>query len=149
VSELVGLNLTDIDFSGKTVRVMGKGSKERIVPIGVKALAAIQEYRESLQQARIATSRRSPLFLNKNKGRLTVRSVARILDAAAISAGIAVPVAPHDLRHSFATHMLDAGLDLRMVQELLGHKQLSTTQRYTHVSIDKLMTAYDQAHPRK
>jgi integrase/recombinase XerC len=149
VSELVGLSFSDVNFSGKTIRVTGKGNKERIVPIGGKALAAIQDYRDSLHQARIPTNQRSPLFLNKNKGRLTTRSVARILDTAAREAGIAVPVAPHDLRHSFATHMLDAGLDLRMVQELLGHKQLSTTQRYTHVSIDKLMSAYDQAHPRR
>jgi integrase/recombinase XerC len=149
VSELVGLNFSDINFSGKTIRVTGKGNKERIVPIGATALAAIQDYREGLHQARIAANQRSPLFLNKNKGRLTARSVARILDTAARKAGLAVPVAPHDLRHSFATHMLDAGLDLRMVQELLGHKQLSTTQRYTHVSIDKLMAAYDQAHPRR
>jgi integrase/recombinase XerC len=149
VSELVGLSYSDVNFSGKTIRVTGKGNKERIVPIGATALAAISDYRDSLHQAKIATNQRSPLFLNKNKGRLTVRSVARILDTAAREAGIAVPVAPHDLRHSFATHMLDAGLDLRMVQELLGHKQLSTTQRYTHVSIDKLMSAYDQAHPRR
>ncbi|MCU0597877.1 MAG: tyrosine recombinase XerC [Desulfobacterales bacterium] len=149
VSELVGLNLSDVHFSGKTIRVIGKGNKERIVPIGATALAAIQDYREGLHQARIAANQRSPLFLNKNKGRLTARSVARILDTAARVAGLTVPVAPHDLRHSFATHMLDAGLDLRMVQELLGHKQLSTTQRYTHVSIDKLMAAYDQAHPRR
>jgi integrase/recombinase XerC len=149
VSELVGLNVSDVNFSGKTIRVTGKGNKERIVPIGGVALAAIQNYRDGLHQARIAATQHGPLFLNKNKGRLTTRSVARILDAAARQAGIAVPVAPHDLRHSFATHMLDAGLDLRMVQELLGHKQLSTTQRYTHVSIDKLMSAYDQAHPRR
>jgi integrase/recombinase XerC len=89
------------------------------------------------------------LFLNKNAGRLTQRSVARMLDQAARAAGITVPVSPHDLRHSFATHLLDAGLDLRMVQELLGHRQLSTTQKYTHVSIDRLMAAYDSAHPRK
>ncbi len=149
VSELVGLNLSDVNFSGKTIRVTGKGNKERIVPIGAKALAAIKEYRDSLQAAKITSHPGSPLFVNRNKGRLTVRSVARILDAAARQAGIAVPVAPHDLRHSFATHMLDAGMDLRMVQVLLGHKQLSTTQRYTHVSIDKLMSAYDQAHPRR
>lgn len=149
VSELVGLNVPDINASGKTIRVTGKGDKERIVPIGQKALTAIKDYRESLQQAKIAINQRGPVFLNNNQGRLTTRSVARILDKAARDAGIAVPVAPHDLRHSFATHMLDAGLDLRMVQELLGHKQLSTTQKYTHVSIDRLMAAYDQAHPRR
>jgi len=149
VSELVGLSLPDVDFSGKVIRVTGKGNKERIVPIGQAALTAIKDYRESLHQMKVAVNQRGALFLNKNKGRLTVRSVARILENAAQEAGLAVPVAPHDLRHSFATHMLDAGLDLRMVQELLGHKQLSTTQKYTHVSIDKLMAAYDQAHPRR
>ncbi len=149
VSELAGLNLPDVDFSGKTVRVTGKGSKERIVPIGKAALAAIRAYWENLDARRIAVNHRGALFLNKNKGRLSARSVARMLDRAARQAGLTVPVAPHDLRHSFATHMLDAGLDLRMVQELLGHRQLSTTQRYTHVSIDRLMAAYDQAHPRK
>jgi integrase/recombinase XerC len=149
VSELVGLNVPDINFSGKVIRVTGKGDKERIVPIGQTALTAIKNYRDDLQQTKVAINQRGPVFLNKNKGRLTVRSVARILDKAAKDAGLAVPVAPHDLRHSFATHMLDAGLDLRMVQELLGHKQLSTTQKYTHVSIDRLMVAYDQAHPRR
>lgn len=149
VSELVGLNLPDVDFSGKTVRVTGKGNKERIVPIGKAALAAILAYRENLDTRGVAVNHRGALFLNKNKGRLSARSVARMLDGAARRAGLTVPVAPHDLRHSFATHMLDAGLDLRMVQELLGHRQLSTTQRYTHVSIDRLMAAYDQAHPRK
>ena len=149
VSELVGLNVPDVDFSGKTVRVLGKGNKERIVPVGQPALAAIQAYREALHIQKKITENKGPLFLNKNLGRLTARSVARILDKAALEAGLSVPVAPHDLRHSFATHMLDAGLDLRLVQELLGHKQLSTTQKYTHVSIDRLMAAYDNAHPRK
>ena len=150
VSELVGLNVPDVDFSGKSLRVLGKGNKERIVPAGRPALAAIQAYREALHvQKKILTDENGPLFLNKNMGRLTARSVARILSKAALESGLSVPVAPHDLRHSFATHMLDAGLDLRMVQELLGHKQLSTTQKYTHVSIDRLMAAYDSAHPRK
>ena len=90
-----------------------------------------------------------PLFLNKNYGRLTARSIARILDKTALACGIATPVSPHALRHSFATHLLDAGADLRVVQELLGHKSLSTTQKYTHVSIDRLMETYDKAHPRK
>ncbi len=152
VSELVGLNVPDVDFSGKSIRVLGKGNKERIVPIGQPALTAIQDYREALhnQKKIVAEGKgKSPLFLNKNMGRLTTRSVARILSKAALEAGLSVPVSPHDLRHSFATHLLDAGLDLRMVQELLGHKQLSTTQKYTHVSIDRLMAAYDNAHPRK
>ncbi len=150
VSELVGLDVADVDFSGKSIRVLGKGNKERLVPIGQPALAAIQAYREALcRQKKLTNANQGPLFLNKNMGRLTTRSVARILSKAALEAGLSVPVAPHDLRHSFATHMLDAGLDLRMVQELLGHQQLSTTQKYTHVSIDRLMAAYDSAHPRK
>lgn len=150
VSELVGLDAGSVDYSAKSVRVLGKGGKERIVPIGQKALSAIKEYREGLSAGKKPVSDSSgPLFLNRNMGRLTARSVARVLEKAALAAGLSVPVSPHDLRHSFATHMLDAGLDLRMVQELLGHSQLSTTQKYTHVGIDRLMAAYDQAHPRK
>ncbi len=151
VSELVGLDCEDIDFTKKTVRVLGKGDKERIVPIGRKALDAIGAYREALikEKGPGAELWKGPVFLNKNGGRLTTRSIARIIDAAARSAGLPVPVSPHALRHTFATHMLDAGLDLRVVQELLGHKQLSTTQKYTHVSIERLMEAYDKAHPRK
>jgi len=150
VSELVGLDVPDVDFSGKSIRVLGKGNKERLVPIGQPALAAIENYREALHiQKKLTNGDQGPLFLNKNLGRLTTRSVARLLSKAALEAGLTVPVAPHDLRHSFATHMLDAGLDLRLVQELLGHQQLSTTQKYTHVSIDRLMAAYDNAHPRK
>ncbi|MFO7838685.1 MAG: tyrosine recombinase XerC [Desulfosalsimonadaceae bacterium] len=150
VSELVGLDAADVDFSTKTLRVLGKGNKERVVPIGQKALDAIEDYRRSLQaKNKIVAASGGALFLNKNKGRLRSRSVARMLDKAAVAAGLSVPVSPHALRHSFATHMLDAGLDLRLVQELLGHRQLSTTQKYTHVSIDSLMAAYDQAHPRK
>ncbi len=150
VSELVGLDVGDVDFSAKSLRVLGKGNKERIVPIGRPALAAIKNYRDCLGlQKNFAAQSGGALFLNKNMGRLTARSVARVVDKAALAAGLSVPVSPHDLRHSFATHMLDAGLDLRMVQELLGHQQLSTTQKYTHVSIDRLMAAYDHAHPRK
>ncbi len=150
VSELVGLNREHVDFSTKSLRVLGKGNKERIVPIGKKALSAIEAYQAELAaKKKIAKKSHSALFLNKNMGRLTTRSVARVVDKAAITAGLSVPVSPHDLRHSFATHMLDAGLDLRVVQELLGHSQLSTTQKYTHVSMDRLMAAYDQAHPRK
>ncbi|MFW6080462.1 MAG: site-specific tyrosine recombinase/integron integrase [Desulfosalsimonas sp.] len=151
VSELVGLDVEDIDFEGRVVRVMGKGSVERIVPIGKKAVDSIKKYREALygNSAKAPDIWKGPLFLNRNGGRLTERSVARLLDHAARAAGLTVPVSPHDLRHTFATHLLDAGLDLRMVQELLGHKKLSTTQKYTHVSIDRLMAAYDGAHPRK
>ncbi|MFP4668041.1 MAG: site-specific tyrosine recombinase/integron integrase [Desulfobacterales bacterium] len=151
VSELVGLEVEDIDFDARVIHVLGKGSIERIVPIGKKAVDAVRSYREALygNSAKTPDIWKGPLFLNKNGGRLSERSVARMLDQAARAAGLTVPVAPHDLRHTFATHLLDAGLDLRMVQELLGHKKLSTTQKYTHVSIDRLMAAYDSAHPRK
>ena len=149
VSELSGLNASSIDFSQSVIKVFGKGSKERIVPIGRKAMDAIMAYMEKLRGETGTLNENGPLFLNKNKGRLTTRSVARILENFVREFSISVPVSPHALRHSFATHMLDAGADLRVVQELLGHKSLSTTQKYTHVSIDRLMETYDKAHPRK
>ena len=150
VSELVGMNSIDVDIKGETIRVLGKGSKERIVPIGQKALDAIQVYRQLLNMEwGISTDHFGPLFLNKNRGRLSARSVARILEKLLKTCGLLTPASPHTLRHTFATHMLDAGADLRVVQELLGHKSLSTTQKYTHVSIDRLMDTYDRAHPRK
>ena len=150
VSELVGLNTSDVDFGQDLIRVFGKGGKERIVPIGEKALGAISNYRQQLKgERKISSKLDGPLFLNKNMGRLTARSVARILDKLVTACGLLTPVSPHTLRHTFATHMLDAGADLRAVQELLGHMSLSTTQKYTHVSIDRLMETYDKAHPRK
>jgi integrase/recombinase XerC len=150
ISELVGLNSFDVDFQGATIRVFGKGRKERIVPIGRKALQAIISYREKLHaECGISLESNGPVFLNKRNGRLTARSIARILVKLVDGCGLLKPVSPHTLRHTFATHMLDAGADLRVVQELLGHKSLSTTQKYTHVSIDRLMETYDKAHPRK
>ncbi len=149
VSELSGLNASSIDFGQSVIKVFGKGGKERIVPIGRKAMDAIRAYTEKLRGETGTLNENGPLFLNKNKGRLTTRSVARILENFVREFSISVPVSPHALRHSFATHMLDAGADLRVVQELLGHKSLSTTQKYTHVSIDRLMETYDKAHPRK
>lgn len=149
VSELSGLNASSIDFGQSVIKVFGKGSKERIVPIGRKAMDAIRAYMEKLRGETGTLNENGPLFLNKNKGRLTTRSVARILENYVREFSISVPVSPHAIRHSFATHMLDAGADLRVVQELLGHKSLSTTQKYTHVSINRLMETYDKAHPRK
>lgn len=150
VSELAGLNTNHLDISQRVVRVHGKGGKERLIPIGAKALQAITAYREALMAKHGIGSRgQGAMFLNKDKGRLTPRSIARVVDKLARACGLAVPVSPHAMRHSFATHLLDAGADLRAVQELLGHRSLSTTQRYTHVSIDRLMAAYDKAHPRR
>jgi Site-specific recombinase XerD len=150
VSEVAGLDLRDVDEAEGLVRVLGKGKKERIVPIGRKALAAIAAYRQQLAVEWKGTAALpEAVFLNKNGGRLTPRSIARTLDRLVAACALAVPVSPHALRHSFATHLLDAGADLRVVQELLGHKSLSTTQRYTHVSIDRLMETYDKAHPRR
>lgn len=153
VSELSGLNVGDVDHRNGLVRVLGKGHKERIVPVGRKALEAIEAYQQALGRhgASSGTQQPSPqdaLFLNKDFGRLTTRSIARVVDGFAKACGLAVPISPHAIRHSFATHMLDAGADLRAVQELLGHRSLSTTQRYTHVSMDRLMAVYDKAHPR-
>jgi integrase/recombinase XerC len=144
VSELAGLDMEDLDLRNGLIRVLGKGHKERIVPIGTKAQATITAYRAAL-----GVQGNGAVFLNKNLGRLTTRSIARVVDKFARACGLAVPVSPHAFRHSFATHLLDAGADLRAVQELLGHRSLSTTQRYTHVSIDRLMETYDKAHPRR
>jgi integrase/recombinase XerC len=151
VSELVGLNEGDIDRSLGIVRVLGKGGKERIVPIGEKALGALGGYLEKRDRAigpNGEKGRKTPVFVNTRGGRLTARSVARILEKHLVRGGIWRKASPHALRHSFATHLLDAGADLRAIQELLGHASLSTTQRYTHVSVDKLMEVYDRAHPR-
>jgi integrase/recombinase XerC len=150
VSEAAGLDVEDVDASGRLVRVRGKGNKERVVPIGRVSLDAIDRYRMQLErQTAVAAGETGPLFLNKDGGRLTPRSMARILEQVSARCGIPMPVSPHALRHSFATHMLDAGADLKVVQEMLGHKSLSTTQQYTHVSMSRLMETYDKAHPRK
>lgn len=150
ISELAAMDISDVDFSAAVVRVFGKGHKQRIVPLGQKALSAISAYRSQLQkQTGLEAFQSGPLFLNRFQKRLTPRSIARILKKLVSAIGLLTPISPHALRHTFATHMLDAGADLRVVQELLGHKSLSTTQRYTHVSIDRLMETYDKAHPRK
>jgi integrase/recombinase XerC len=152
VSELVGLSDGDVDFFLGIIKVFGKGGKERIVPIGEKALKALQEYlpqRDRVWTAcRTRKEARTPLFINPHGGRLTSRSMARILQKHILRCGLLRKISPHALRHSFATHLLDAGADLRSIQEMLGHVSLSTTQRYTHVSVDKLMEIYDRAHPR-
>ncbi|MFP4472437.1 MAG: tyrosine recombinase XerC [Candidatus Omnitrophota bacterium] len=142
VSELVGLNVEHIDVISNIVKVEGKGKKERMVPIGDQALQAIRKYLNS----RSGSSR--ALFLNRSGGRLTDRSVRNILNKHILKASVLTQISPHTLRHSFATHMLDHGADLRSVQELLGHANLSTTQIYTHVTTDRLKKIYDQAHPR-
>ncbi|MEM1212305.1 MAG: tyrosine recombinase XerC [Planctomycetota bacterium] len=154
VSELVDLNRVDLDHNAQTLHVRGKGKKERIVPLGSHAMAAIRHYITLLEPDPRFNSLRQlpevdqPLFVNKNAGRLSSRSVRRKLDKYLKTAGLDPMVSPHTLRHSFATHLLDNGADLRSVQELLGHQSLSTTQIYTHLSSMRLRTAYDQAHPR-
>jgi integrase/recombinase XerC len=142
ISELLALDVKDVDFIGDTVRVMGKGSKERIVPIGGPAVAAIQRYR---QQAAVTSG---ALFLSKRRTRITQQAVDLLLKKYLKHSGIPFKISPHKLRHSFATHLLDAGADLRSVQSLLGHASLSTTQIYTHVTKERLKQAYDEAHPR-
>lgn len=146
VSELVGLNVEDVDFFGEVLRVRGKGKKERLVPAGSKALSAIRDYVDSRSEGN--GGNRGPLFLNKGKTRLTDRSVRRIVLKYSRRIALNKNISPHVLRHTFATHMLDRGADLRSVQELLGHENLSTTQIYTHVTTKRLKEAYDEAHPR-
>ena len=149
VSELVGMNWADVDFQLEIVRVVGKGSKERIVPIGEIALRALSDYgQEQREKWRLSAKGETAVFLNNRGHRITTRSVARIVEKHLKQAGIHVKMGPHGLRHSFATHLLNSGADLRSIQELLGHASLSTTQRYTHLNLDALTAVYDKAHPR-
>ena len=148
ISELNGLNIANVAFHTGIIRVLGKGNKERLVPIGEKALSAIRQYLEERTQKKEKLSPDSPLFLNKQGQRLSTRSIARVLEKTLKRSGLMHYISPHGIRHTFATHMLDAGTDLRALQELLGHATLSTTQQYTHVSIDRLMEIYDKTHPR-
>lgn len=145
VSELTGINVQDLDMKTQSVKVLGKGKKERLMPIGSKAIEAIKGYLPGRLDLKPTGDQ---LFVNSRGGRLTARSVDRIIKKYAVIAGIPKSVSPHVLRHSFATHLLGGGADLRAIQEMLGHKSLSTTQRYTHTSIEKLMEIYDKTHPR-
>lgn len=149
VSELVGLDWQDVDFTLGIVRVLGKGSKERIVPIGDVALKSLREWADFQERRWQHRARgRNAIFLNRFGKRITTRSVARIVEKYLRTADIPLRMGPHGLRHTFATHLLNGGADLRSIQELLGHASLSTTQRYTHVNLDQLTAVYDKAHPR-
>jgi len=142
ISELLGLDVKDIDFVSEVVKVVGKGRKERMVPVGGAAMRAIQKYRQE------AVVTNGPLFRSVRGTRITQQAVDLMLKKYLKMSGIPFGVSPHKLRHSFETHLLDAGADLRSVQELLGHASLSTTQIYTHVTKERLKTVYDKAHPR-
>jgi integrase/recombinase XerC len=144
VSELTGMDVGDLDLEGGLARVLGKGAKERIVPVGARAKEALSAYLAE----RGNPGAGAPLILNARGGRLTRRSVGRIVDAHMLLIQTMRKVSPHTLRHTFATHLLEGGADLRAIQELLGHASLSTTQKYTHVSLDRLMEVYDKAHPK-
>ena len=148
LSELVGLNVSHIDLEEKVVRILGKGDKERMVPIGDKAIAALRHYIDKRFGLLLTHAQTQALFLNKSGGRLSARAVERLLDKYLKRSGIQKKVTPHILRHTFATHMLNQGADMRGIQELLGHASLSTTQRYTHVELDKLSEVYDKTHPK-
>lgn len=151
VSELVALNMDDVDFLGEVVHIRGKGKKERIAPIGSSALQVIQYYMEFRNKRAQSNSNFDSrvLFVNKHGRRLSTRSVRRKMDKYLKMAGLDPAISPHTLRHSFATHMLNNGADLRSVQELLGHQSLSTTQVYTHLTTGKLKEVYENAHPRE
>jgi site-specific recombinase XerD len=142
LSELAALNVEDVDLYTESVRVLGKGRKERVCPIGAPALEAIQKYRS------LANVHSGALFINKSRGRISPRSIWLILKRYLRHTSIPISISPHKLRHSFATHLLDRGADLRSVQALLGHASLSTTQIYTHVTVERLKKAYADAHPR-
>lgn len=146
VSELVGLRVRDVDLIGESLRAIGKGKKERLVPLGSFSVQAIRRYLKTLPDEKNQPD--GPLFQNWRHGRLTDRSVRRILNRYLLQVSAALKISPHALRHSFATHLLDRGADLRSVQELLGHSSLTTTQVYTHVTTERLKRVYESAHPR-
>ena len=157
MSELAGLDIEDVNMSAKMVRVLGKGGKPRIVPFNSATARALREYLNGREQlvrpaARRMTARdrrqRDPLFVNYRGGRLSVRSIDRLVRRLVAASGARAGISPHALRHSFATHLLQRGADLRVIQELLGHARLSTTQRYTHVNAAQLLAVYEKAHPR-
>ncbi len=145
VSEAVGLNIQDVSIEGAELRVFGKGKKERVVPIPEGVIQLIRSY---LKVRDSMASEKNALFLNRRGGRLTARSAQRMVKKRAFETGADISVTPHRLRHSFATHLLAGGVDLRAIQELLGHASLGTTERYTHLDMAKLTEIYDQAHPR-
>lgn len=147
-AEVVGINRGDLDFQREVVRVRGKGRKERLAPLGSHAAAALRSYLNDPARPLPAPTDQHAVFLNQRGGRLTTRSLGRIVETAVLRAGLVRRATPHTLRHSFATHLLNAGADLRSVQELLGHAHLVTTQIYTHVSIEHLRKIYERAHPR-
>jgi integrase/recombinase XerC len=151
VGELVSLDWRDLDLAARVLRVVGKGGKERMVPFGVPAQEALRAWLAAWEGVRgeaAVLDDEMPVFLNSRGGRLTDRSVRRVVDRVVEGASLATGVHPHTLRHSFATHLLEAGADLRAIQELLGHSSLSTTQKYTHVEVDRLLAVYRQSHPR-
>jgi integrase/recombinase XerC len=150
VSELVGLDWRAIDLSARVLRVVGKGRKERMVPFGRPAADALRAWLEVWETVRAGKGGEDeePVFLNHTGGRLTDRSVRRVIDRWVEQAAVAKGVHPHTLRHTFATHLLENGADLRAIQELLGHSSLSTTQKYTHLEVDRLLSVYRGAHPR-
>lgn len=146
VSELVGLNKDNVDFIGGVLKVYGKGKKERLAPVGDRALRVIRDYLEKVNAGKIKDKK--AVFLNKSGCRMTDRAVRRVVDKYIRKTSLNENISPHSLRHSFATHLLDRGADLRAVQELLGHANLSTTQIYTHVTTERLKSIYDKVHPR-
>jgi integrase/recombinase XerC len=152
VSELVGLDWRDVDLPGRVLRVLGKGGKERMVPFGRPAAEALRAWLEVWESVRGPLAgedaESEPVFLNHRGGRLSQRSVERVIDKWVEQAAIAKGVHPHTLRHTFATHLLEGGADLRAIQEMLGHSSLSTTQKYTHLEVERLLAVYRQAHPR-
>jgi len=148
-SELTGINLDDIRWSNEAILVRGKGRKERYVPFGGSARVALQAFLPTRQRLLAEAKRNTPaLLINLRGGRLTTRSVGRIVKRVAIAKGLPPDVHPHTLRHAFGTHMLEEGADLRAIQEMLGHERLSTTQRYTQLSVKHMLQVYDDTHPR-
>jgi integrase/recombinase XerC len=149
--ELIALHVRDVDFAAGLLKVRGKGKKERWVPVGAPAMDALRRYLEKRRETRKEKNEAaygSPLFINRSGSGLTTRTIGRLVDKYVILSGVNRKIGPHSLRHSFATHLMDAGADLRVIQEMLGHESLSTTQKYTTLSISRLIEVYDKAHPR-
>jgi integrase/recombinase XerC len=151
LSELAGLNRSDVDYSLGLMKIRGKGKKERMVPVGEKAVVALKTYlekRNEVSPGNIKHGADEPIFINRTGARLSTRGVARVLDKLVMASGLGKKISPHMLRHTFATHMMEAGADLRAIQEFLGHESLSTTQKYMSVTVGRLLEVYDKAHPK-